>query len=67
MSYSKQEKAKFVLLLAECHGSYTDFCRHLRKKNGVRRNLPDRKSLICWTKNFKEDGNVLRRKPTREK
>ena len=58
MLYSNQEKSKFVLMLAECHGSYTLFCRCLRSEQGMRRNFSNKKSVSLWTKHFRESGTV---------
>ena len=62
MSYTAQEKFKFVLWLAECNQGYAVFA--IRTRRELRRNVkvPDRKSVLKWRTKLLETGSAEREK-----
>jgi hypothetical protein len=54
MSYTPQEKVRFVLWLTESNGSYAAFAIRVRRELGIHAKVPDRKLVLNWKRKLVE-------------
>lgn len=66
MTYTSQERARYVLWLSGCGDDYAKFAIKVRREHGQRATVPSRSLVFGWRDKLLETGSLLRKPYVRQ-